>query len=129
MHIISNPLRIQCILQEVVSCLLVIQTFPWSSSDGDGTGDDLVLQHDADHQENEVKHEHEEAEQLAHSPLAGSDGDDDEDEHEEEQHDGTEQAVTAHRHWLQVVKERVEQPREGQPAEKGQQKNRKLDVY
>lgn len=75
-----------------------------SLSDGDGAGDDLVLQHDADHQEDEVQHEHEEAQKLAHPPLAHSDGHDDEEEHEEEQHDGAEEAVTAYRHGLQVVR-------------------------
>lgn len=101
--------------------------FPWGSSDGHGAGDDFVLQHDADHEENKIKHEHEEAEQLAHFPLARGDGDDDKDKHEEEQDDGTEQAVTAHCHWLQVVKCREEQPREGQTDEKGQKDNQTLE--
>lgn len=71
---------------------------PQRSSDGHRTGDDLVLQHDADHQEDKVQHEHDEAKQLAHAPLAGGDGDDDEEEHEEEKHDGTEEAVGADLH-------------------------------
>lgn len=102
--------------------------FPWGSSDGDGTGDDLVLQHDTDHKEHEVKQEHEEAEQLAHFPPAHGDRDDDKEKHEEEQHDGTEQAITAHHHWLQVVEERVDQPREWQTNEKGQKHNQTLEL-
>lgn len=102
--------------------------FPWGSSDGDGAGDDLVLQHDTDHEENEVKHEHWEAESLAHFPLAHGDGDDDKDEHEEEQYDGAEQTITAHRYWLQVVKGRVEQPGERQTDEKGQIGNQILEL-
>lgn len=70
------------------------------SSDGHRTGNDLVLQHDAEHQEDEVQQEHDEAEQLAHAPLAGGDGDDDEEEHEEEEHDGAEEAVGADLHRL-----------------------------
>jgi len=52
--------------------------------DRDRTGDVLVLQQDADHQEDNIEQEHDEAQQFAHFPLTGGNGDDDEDEHEEE---------------------------------------------
>lgn len=86
-------------------------------SDGHRALDDLVLQHDAHHQEDEVQHEHNEAQQLAHAPLAGGDGDDDEEEHEEEEHDGTEEAIRADLHGTQPVDQAPQEPREGQPAE------------
>lgn len=78
---------------------------PPRSSDGHRTGNDLVLQHDADHEEDEVQHEHDEAEQLAHPPLAGGDGDDDEEQHEEEKHDGTEEAIGADLHRFQPTEQ------------------------
>lgn len=85
-------------------------------SDGHGALDDLVLQHDAYHQEDEVQHEHDEAQQLAHAPLASGDGDDDEEEHEEEEHDGTEEAIGADLHGTQSVDQGPQEPWEGQPA-------------
>lgn len=89
---------------------------PRRSSDGHRTGYDLVLQHDADHQEDEIQHEHDEAEQLAHAPLAGSDGDDDKEEHEEEEHDGTEEAVGADLHRFHAAEKGPHEPGERQPA-------------
>lgn len=89
---------------------------PLRLSDGHRAGQDLVLQHDADHQEDEIQHEHDEAEQLAHTPLAGGDGDDDEEEHEKEQHNGTEEAVGADLHRFQVTEEGPHEPGERQPA-------------
>lgn len=89
---------------------------PRRSSDGHRTGDDLVLQHDADHQEDKVQHEHDEAEQLAHAPLAGGNGDDDEEEHEEEKHDGAEEAIGADLHWFQPTEQRPHEPGERQSA-------------
>lgn len=89
---------------------------PPRSSNGHGTGDDLVFQHDADHQEDEIQHEHDEAEQFAHAPLAGGDGDDDEEEHDEEEHDCTEEAVGADFHWLQAVDKGPHEPGERQSA-------------
>lgn len=86
-------------------------------SDGYGALDDLVLQHDADHQEDEVQHEHDEAQQLAHAPLTGRDGDDDEEEHEEEEHDGTEEAIGADLYRTQPAEQWPQEPREGQPAD------------
>lgn len=85
-------------------------------SDGHRAGNDLVLQHDADHHEDKVQHEHDETEQLAHAPLAGGDGDDDEEEHEEEEHDGAEEAVGADLHRFQAPEQRPQEPGEGQPA-------------
>lgn len=87
------------------------------ASDGNGADDDLVLQHDADHQEDDVEEEHNEAQQLAHLPLAGGDGDDDDEEHEEEEHDGAEEAVAAHHHGLQTVPQGEHEPRERQPEQ------------
>lgn len=80
------------------------RTLRIKDSDGDWANDDLVLQHDADHQEDEVQQEHEESQQLAHPPFAHGNGDDDEEKHEEEKNDGAEQAVTAHRNRTQVVR-------------------------
>lgn len=89
---------------------------PQRPSDGDRTRNGLVLEQDADHQEDKVEHEHDEAEQLAHAPFAGSDGDDDKEEHEEEEHDGTEEAVGADLHRAHAVEEGPEEPGEGQSA-------------
>lgn len=86
-------------------------------SDGHRADDDLVLQHDADHQEDEVQHEHDEAQQLAHAPLAGGDGDDDEEEHEKEEHDGAEETVGADLHGAHAAEKRPQEPREWQPAD------------
>lgn len=88
------------------------------ASDGNGADDDLVLQHDADHQEDHIEEEHDEAQQLAHLPLAGGDGDNDEEEHEEEEHDGTEEAITADLHGTHTVRQREHEPRERQPEER-----------
>lgn len=85
-------------------------------SDGHRAGEDLVLQHDADHQEDKVQHEHDEAEQLAHAPLAGGDGNDDEEQHDEEEHDGAEEAVGADLHWFQAAEEGPHEPGERQSA-------------
>lgn len=73
------------------------------SLDGDRADNRLVLQQNADHQEDNIEKEHDEAQQFAHFPLTGGDGDDDEDEHDEEQHDGTEQTITAHPYWNHIV--------------------------
>lgn len=73
------------------------------SSDGHRTADDLILQHDAEHQEDKIQQEHDEAEQFAHAPLAGGNGDDHEDQHDEEEHDGAEEAVGADLHWFQAA--------------------------
>lgn len=80
------------------------------SSDGHRTGDHSVLQHDANHQEDEVQHEHDEAQQLAHAPLARGDGDDDEEEHDEEEHNGAEEAVRADLHRFQTPEEGPQEP-------------------
>lgn len=80
------------------------------TSDRDGADDDLVLQHDADHQEDEIEQEHDEAQQFAHLPLTGGDGDDDEEEHDEEQHDSAEQTVTTHPNRAHTVEAGVQQP-------------------
>ena len=87
------------------------------SSDGHGAGEDAVLQHDAEHQEQEVEQEHGEAQAAAHPPAAGRDGDDDEEEHEEEQHDGAEEAVGVHGDGLVAVRQRVHEPGDGQAGE------------
>lgn len=92
----------------------------FSLSDGDRAGDDSVLQHDTDDEENKVEQKHEEAQQLAHSPLASRDGDDDEEEHEEEKNDGAEQAIAAHLYWLEVIDDVVEEPWEWQSGGKTQ---------
>jgi len=91
-------------------------------SDGHGAVDDAVLQHDAEHQEQEVEQEHDEAQQAAHPPTARRDGDDDEEEHEEEQHDGAEQAVGSDGDGLAVVRQRVQQPGDGQAGGVGNKK-------
>lgn len=65
-------------------------------SDGDRTADDFVLQHDADHKEDEIEQEHSKAQDFAHPPLASRDGHDDKQEHEEEEDNGTEQTIAAH---------------------------------
>lgn len=79
-------------------------------------GNDLVLQHDADHQEDEVQHEHDEAEQLAHAPLAGGNGDDDKEQHEEEEHDCAEEAVGADLHGCHAAEKGPQEPGERQSA-------------
>ncbi|KAL0187616.1 hypothetical protein M9458_014715, partial [Cirrhinus mrigala] len=76
----------------------------------DGADDDLVLQQDADHQEDDIEQEHDEAQQFAHLPLTGGNGDDDEEEHEEEQHDGAEQTVTTHPNRAHIVDNGEQQP-------------------
>lgn len=81
-------------------------------SDGNWADDDAVLEHHAEHQEDEVEEEHGETQHLVHLPFAGCDGDGDKEEHEEEQHDGTEQAVTADGYWSQTVDEREQEPRD-----------------
>lgn len=91
-------------LDEGIATRITTRALRIKDSDGHWADDDLVLQHDADHQEDEVQHEHEESQQLAHPPLAQGDGDDDEEEHEEEQNDGAEQPITAHRHRTHVVR-------------------------
>lgn len=80
-------------------------------SDGNGAGNDAVLQHHAEDQEDEVEQEHGGAQNFVHLPLAGRDGDDDEEKHDEEQHDGTEEAVAADGDRSKTVEERVEEPR------------------
>lgn len=80
-------------------------------SDGNGAGDDAILQHHTEDQEDEVEQEHGGAQNFVHLPLAGRDGDDDEEKHDEEQHDGTEEAVAADGDRSQTVEERVEEPR------------------
>ena len=80
------------------------------SSDGHGAGEDAVLQHDAEHQEQEVEQEHGEAQAAAHPPAAGRDGDDDEEQHEEEEDDGTEEPVAAHLHGDEAVCDGVQEP-------------------
>lgn len=85
-----------------------------SFSDGDRTGDDFVLQHDTDDEEDEVEYEHEKSQELAHSPFAGRDGYDDKKEHEEEEDNGAEQAVAAHLHRLEVIEDVVDEPGERQ---------------
>lgn len=80
-------------------------------SDGNWAGDDAILQHHAEHQEDEVEQEHGGAQNFVHLPLAGRDGDDDKEKHDEEQHDGTEEAVAADGDRSQTVEERVEEPR------------------
>lgn len=72
--------------------------YPQVCSDGHGTYNDSILQHDTEHQENKVEDEHGGSQHFIHPPLTGSDGDSDEEEHEEEQHNGTEQPITAHGH-------------------------------
>lgn len=89
-----------------------------SLSDGDRTHQDLVLQHDADDQEDKVEQEHEGAQNLTHFPLASRDGHDDKEEHEEEEDDGTEQAVAAHLHSLEVMDDVVDEPWERQAADR-----------
>ena len=84
------------------------------SSDGHWADEDAVLQHDAEHQEQEVEDEHGEAQPAAHPPAARRDGDDDEEEHDEEQHDGAEEAVGAHGDGHVAVRHRVQEPRDGQ---------------
>lgn len=95
-----------------VASLLVVSLF--LLSDGNGADEDAVLQHDAQHQEHEVQCEHGQAQLPAHLPAAGGDGDDDEEKHEEEQHDGAEQPVGADADRLAVVKQSVDEPRDGQ---------------
>lgn len=89
---------------------------PERSLNSHRAANDLVLQHDTDHQEDKVQHEHDEAEQLAHAPLAGGDGDDDEEEHEEEEHDCTEEAVGADLHRSQAFEQGPQEPGERQSA-------------
>lgn len=74
-------------------------------SNGNRADNDAVLEHHAEHQEDEVEEEHGETQHLVHLPFAGCDGDGDKEEHEEEQHDGTEQTVTADSYWSQTVDE------------------------
>lgn len=81
-----------------------------SLSDGDGAGDNFVLQHDADDEEHKVEQEHEQSQQLAHFPMTNRDGDDNEEQHEEEEDDGAEQAVAAHLYWLEVIQDVVDEP-------------------
>lgn len=89
-------------------------------SDGDGTHDDSILQHDTEHQEHKVEDEHGEAQHFVHPPFTGSDGNNDEEEHEEEQHDGTEQPITAHGHRGKGMEEREHQPGHRQPVTRTQ---------
>lgn len=79
-------------------------------SDGNGAGNDAILQHHTEDQEDEVEQEHGGAQHLVHLPLAGGNGDDDKEEHDEEQHDGAEEAVAADGDRSQTVEERVQEP-------------------
>lgn len=74
-------------------------------SDGNGAGNDAILQHHAEHQENKVEQEHGGTQYLVHLPFAGCNRDDDKKKHDEEQHDGTEEAVAADGHRSQTVEE------------------------
>lgn len=87
-------------------------------SDSNGAGDDFVLQHHADDEEDEVEQEHEKSQELAHFPLASRNGEDDEEKHEEEEDDGAEQAIAAHLYWFEVVDDMVEEPGEWQTGGK-----------
>lgn len=82
-------------------------------SDGDGTDKDAVLQKDAEDEEHKVQNKHGDAQHFAHLPATCGNRNDDEEEHEEEQHDSTEQAVGADRHWFAVVEESINEPRDG----------------
>lgn len=102
-----------------VGCCVEEHVFaPLRVSDGDGTHDDLVLQHDTDDQEDKVEHEHEEAQKFTHFPLASCNGQDDKEQHEEEEDYGTEEAIAAHFHSLKVIDDVEEEPRERQAAER-----------
>lgn len=84
-------------------------------SDGNGAGNDAILQHHTEDQEDKVEQEHGGAQNFVHLPLAGSDGDDDEEKHDEEQHDGTEEAVAADGDRRHTMEGGVEEPRHRKP--------------
>lgn len=101
-------------LNDIIGISSLVRTCAWTwrseqgpHSDGHGADDDPVLQHDTQHQEDEVQQKHGGAQQLVHLPLAPRDGDDDEEEHQEEQHDGTEESITADRYRGKTVEGRI----------------------
>lgn len=99
-----------------------------SHSHSDWAGDDFVLEHDADNEEDKVEQEHERSQELAHFPLTNRNGEDDEEQHEEEEDNGAEQAVAADLDWFQVVDDMVEEPGERQTGGE-RQTNRIKDTF
>lgn len=97
-----------------LSFLTISRSCAPTFSDSDGAGDDFVLQHDADNEEDKVEQEHEKSQELAHFPLASPNGEDDKEEHEEEEDDGAEQAIAAHLYWFEVIDDIVDEPGEWQ---------------
>lgn len=88
----------------------VVKLCVHSLLDGNGADDDTILQHNTEHQEDEVEEKHGGTQHLIHLPFTGRDGDDDEEEHEKEQHNGTEEPVAADRYWSETVEHRVQEP-------------------
>lgn len=95
-------------------CLTISRNSTPTFSHSNGAGDDFILQHDADNEEDEVEQEHEKSQELAHLPLASRNGEGDKEKHEEEEDDGAEQAIAAHLYWFEVVDDIVEEPGEWQ---------------
>lgn len=65
----------------------------------------VILKHQANHQEDKVKQEHGETKPLTYLPLTGCNGDDEKEEHDKEQHDGAEEAIAADGDWNQTADE------------------------
>ena len=84
-------------------------------NESDGTRQYFVLEGEGGGHKHEVEHEHGYAQQLWHLPAGEQDAEEDEEEHGEQEDDGAAQALAAHRHRVQVVHQRKQEPRERQP--------------